>query len=88
MGTSVVVDVVVVVNECAGGRVIRTLCEEVDVVVGVVVREVVVGGVVVAVVVDITAGALREMAVRRLGLPLVRKSYSTTKVSGTYPTNP
>jgi len=87
VGTSVVVDVVVVVNECAGGRVIRTLCEEVDVVVGVV-REVVVGGVVVAVVVDITAGALREMAVRRLGLPLVRKSYSTTKVSGTYPTNP
>ena len=57
MGTSVVVDVVVVVNECAGGRVIRTLCEEVDVVV-VVVGEVVVGGDVVAVVVDITAGAL------------------------------
>lgn len=58
MGTSVVEDVVVVVvNECAGGRVIRTLCEEVDVVV-VVVGEVVVGGDVVAVVVDITAGAL------------------------------
>jgi len=58
VGTSVVEDVVVVVvNECAGGRVIRTLCEEVDVVV-VVVGEVVVGGDVVAVVVDITAGAL------------------------------